>query len=372
MMEDFIQKHTNMKVVGVGGAGSNAVSRVYTTGLRYNGLEFICINTDVKHLQNTKCDKRIAIGKKLTKGNGAGIKPEVGENAALENEEDIRAALEGADLMVLVAGMGGGTGTGAMPVIARIAKELDILVIGIAYFPFDSLGIEVKKLAYDGIVKIKQHCDTTIIIQNQKIYSIIDENTTIPEAYTLIDKMFRTFVQGLAEIIYNPGDINVDFADIQTTFANKGTAFMGIGVATGLNRVTRAMRTALDSKMLTVRISDATNVLYTLAVNTNAKMTEQKELDDELSSYIDVNKLKAKGGLYYKRQDDNPDEVVFTIIATGYDENASKYDNFNLLDILNKGSYSDEINSLEILSGNGAAKSSKFDLSDAPSWLRKK
>lgn len=300
-------------VAGVGGAGNNAVDRMIQENI--GGVNFIGLNTDKQALQLCKAPKLLQIGEKLTKGLGAGAKPEVGEQAALESIEEITAALKGADMVFVTCGMGGGTGTGAAPVVAQVAKDMGILTVGVITKPF---GFEARTRmtnALGGIEKLKEHVDTLIVIPNDKLLEIVDRRTTFPEALKKADEVLQQAVQGITDLINIPGVINLDFADISTVMKDKGVAHVGIGYGQGDDKANEAVKMAVGSPLLETTITGATDVL----INISGDITLMDAND--AAQYVrdmvgdDVNIIF--GALY---DDAQPDYCSVTVIATGIDE----------------------------------------------------
>ncbi len=316
--DNFNQKPI-LKVVGVGGAGGNALDRMIENEVR--GVEFIAMNTDAQDLTASKADVRVQIGKALTRGLGAGANPNVGRNAALESEDDIREVLEGSDMVFVTCGMGGGTGTGAAPVVARIAKEMGCLTIGIVTKPFMFEGPERMSKAVAGLEALKEHVDTLIVIPNQRLLSIVDPGTPMLEAFREADNVLRQGVQGIAELISFPGLINVDFADVRTVMKDKGTALMGIGIARGKNRAVEAARKAIHSSLLEVSIDGATDAIVNITSNQSIPLKEVEEIIGEIRNNCD-----QELNLIYGSAINNElgDEVVVTVIATGYELKAKE------------------------------------------------
>lgn len=300
-------------VAGVGGAGNNAVDRMIQENI--GGVNFIGLNTDKQALQLCKAPKLLQIGEKLTKGLGAGAKPEVGEQAALESIEEITAALKGADMVFVTCGMGGGTGTGAAPVVAQVAKDMGILTVGVITKPF---GFEARTRmtnALGGIEKLKEHVDTLIVIPNDKLLEIVDRRTTFPEALKKADEVLQQAVQGITDLINIPGVINLDFADISTVMKDKGVAHVGIGYGQGDDKANEAVKMAVGSPLLETTITGATDVL----INVSGDITLMDAND--AAQYVrdmvgdDVNIIF--GALY---DDVQPDYCSVTVIATGIDD----------------------------------------------------
>lgn len=324
---DYSQK-PNIKVVGVGGGGGNAVNRMIDNDVP--GVEFIVCNTDAQVLKISRCDTRIQIGKKLTKGLGAGAKPEVGEAAALESQEEIRAVLDGADMVFITAGMGGGTGTGAAPIVAKIAKELGCLTVAIVTKPFVFEGPARMKSANAGIEALKPNVDSIIIIPNEALLSALDPNVTMLEAFKEADKTLRQGVQSIAELLASPGVINTDFADVRTVMTNKGTALMGLGIGKGENRVIEAARNAIHSKLLECSIDGATDAIVNITASKSITLMEQNQALSEIreASSSELNIIYG-----FVLNEDLGDEVVITVIATGYDLKENKESDVSVVDV---------------------------------------
>ena len=299
-------------VVGVGGAGNNAVNRMVEEAIE--GVEFIGINTDRQALQLCKAPKQLQIGEKLTKGLGAGAKPEIGEKAAEESHEEIRESLVGFDMVFVTCGMGGGTGTGAAPVVAQIAKEMGILTVGVVTKPFRFEAKTRMNNAISGIEKLKSAVDTLIVIPNDKLLEIVDRRTTMPEALKKADEVLQQAVQGITDLIYKPAIINLDFADVQTVMKEKGIAHIGIGHGKGDDKAAEAIKMAVESPLLETTIAGATDVI--INVSGDISMFDA----DDAASYVqqitgeDVNIIF--GAMY---DDSQPDFCRVTVIATGLD-----------------------------------------------------
>ena len=259
LMLNEIVSGARIIVVGVGGAGNNAVNRMI--GDEVSGVEFVGINTDQQALKVCKAPKILQIGEKLTKGLGAGARPEIGEKAAEENLEDIKNLLEGADMVFVTCGMGGGTGTGAAPVVAKIAKEMGILTVGVVTKPFRFEARTRMNNALTGIEKLKEHVDTLIVIPNDKLLDIVDRRTTMPDALKKADEVLQQSVQGITDLINKSAIINLDFADVRTVMRDKGIAHIGIGTGTGDTKASDAVRMAVDSPLLETTINGATDIL---------------------------------------------------------------------------------------------------------------
>ena len=301
-----------IKVIGVGGAGGNAVNRMIEEGV--SGVEFIVANTDVQALNLMGAETKIQLGPKLTRGLGAGSMPEVGKKSAEESEEAIAEQLKGADMIFITAGMGGGTGTGAAGIVARIAKEQGALTVGVITRPFTFEGPKKARYAEEGIAAMKEHVDTLVTISNNRLLEIVDKKTPILEAFREADNVLRQGVQGISDIITNPGFVNLDFADVRTVMQDQGSALMGIGSATGENRTADATQKAISSPLLEVSIEGAQNVLLNIAGGHDLTLFEAQDAADIVSaaSTSDVNIIFGT-----TINENLGDEVVVTVIATG-------------------------------------------------------
>ena len=309
----------NIKVIGVGGGGNNAVRHMINAEMK--GIDFWVANTDSQSLSNFSKENRIYLGQNLTKGLGAGANPEIGRKAAEESEDAIKTALRGADMVFIAAGMGGGTGTGAAPVVARIAKELGCLTVGIVTKPFTFEGRKRQNQATDGLKKLKPYVDTLIVVPNDKLITMADRNLTMIESFREVDNVLRRGVQGIAEIVTVPGLINVDFADVKNVMKEKGTALMGIGIASGPNRAIEAARKAIRSPLLEIDINGATDAIVFITSDIDITMQEIYDVTNEIrnasSSEIDI--VIGTGF-----NDDLQGELIVTVIATGFDGNAEQ------------------------------------------------
>ena len=304
-----------IKVVGVGGGGTNAVNRMVDAGLR--GVEFIAANTDAQALAMCDADIKLNIGHELTKGLGAGANPEVGQGAAAESRDEIKEALKGADMVFVTAGEGGGTGTGAAPVIADIAKnEIGALTVGVVTRPFAFEGTQRARQAQDGIQKLKEYVDTLIVIPNEKLLAIVERRTTIIDAFREADNVLRQGVQGITDLITIPGLINVDFADVRTIMHDAGTALMGIGTSAGENRAAEAAKAAISSALLEESVDGATGILLNITGGSDLGLFEVNEAAEIIQAAADSNSNIIFGAVI-----DNgmQDEVRVTVIATGFD-----------------------------------------------------
>ncbi|AQQ53794.1 cell division protein FtsZ [Planococcus lenghuensis] len=304
-----------IKVIGVGGGGNNAVNRMIEHGVQ--GVDFIAVNTDAQALKLSKAEAKLQIGGKLTRGLGAGANPEVGKKAAEESKEQIEEALRGADMVFVTAGMGGGTGTGAAPVIAAIAKELGALTVGVVTRPFTFEGRKRSTQAMGGISTMKESVDTLIVIPNDRLLEIVDKNTPMLEAFREADNVLRQGVQGISDLIATPGLINLDFADVKTIMFNKGSALMGIGISSGENRAAEAAKKAISSPLLETSIDGAKGVIMNITGGSNLSLYEVQEAADIVASASDEEVNMIFGSVI---NDNLKDEIVVTVIATGFNE----------------------------------------------------
>jgi len=312
--DDVFNQKPVIKVIGVGGAGGNAVNRMIENDVK--GVSFVAINTDAQVLKISKAEERLQIGRELTRGLGAGAKAEIGEKAALESIRDIEEVLKDTDMVFITAGMGGGTGTGAAPVIAKKAKEMGILTVGIVTKPFEFEGQARMEAAVYGLEKLRPHVDTLIVVPNQRLLSVSSRETSLLQAFRESDNVLRQGVQGIAEIIAVPGLINVDFADVRTVMENKGTALMGIGIASGENRAIEAARKAIHSALLEVSIDGATDAIVNITSSTDLGLLETDAAISEIRNATDKN-LNIIYGTTLNL--DLKDELIVTVIATGYE-----------------------------------------------------
>ncbi|EQA4968053.1 cell division protein FtsZ [Listeria monocytogenes] len=304
-----------IKVIGVGGGGNNAVNRMIEHGVQ--GVEFISVNTDAQALNLAKAETKLQIGTKLTRGLGAGAVPEIGKKAAEESREQIEEALKGSDMVFVTAGMGGGTGTGAAPVIAQIAKEMGALTVGVVTRPFGFEGPKRTKQALTGTEAMKEAVDTLIVIPNDRLLQIVDKNTPMLEAFREADNVLRQGVQGISDLIAVPGLINLDFADVKTIMTNRGSALMGIGIATGENRAAEAAKKAISSPLLETSVDGAKGVLMNITGGSNLSLYEVQEAAEIVSIASDEDVNMIFGSVI---NDELKDELIVTVIATGFDE----------------------------------------------------
>jgi len=309
-MDQFAQ----IKVVGVGGGGSNAVNRMVESGLK--GVEFIAINTDKQALYSSKAEHKLQIGEKLTKGLGAGANPEIGRKAAAESKEDIYRRLEGADMVFVTAGMGGGTGTGAAPIVSEIAKEMGILTVGVVTKPFTFEGKKRMSHAQIGIDELREKVDTLVTIPNDRLLQVIEKKTTMLDAFKIADDVLKQGVQGISDLIAVPGLVNLDFADVKTIMLEQGLAHMGIGSAVGENRASEAARQAIQSPLLETSIKGAKGVLLNITGGAGLGLFEVNEAAELVTEAADEDANIIFGAVINEALED---ELRITVIATGFD-----------------------------------------------------
>lgn len=309
-----VETFANIKVVGVGGSGGSALSRMIASKIR--GVEFIAMNTDVQALHQSPAQKKIHIGKTVTRGLGAGMDPEMGQKAAEESAEEIRNALQGADMVFITCGLGGGTGTGAGPLVAEIAREVGALTVAVVTRPFAFEGLARKSVADSGYDRMAEAVDTMITIPNDRILQITDRKTSLLDAFEIADDVLRQGVQGISELITVPGLINVDFADVRSIMLNRGSALMGIGHGHGENRAADAAKAAIASPLLEVSIDGAKGILFTISGGSNLGMFEVSEAAKVITHSADPNAKVIFGAIIDETM---KDEVKVTVVATGFE-----------------------------------------------------
>ena len=306
---------TVIKVIGVGGGGSNAVNRMIAAGVQ--NVEFCAVNTDLQALQRSNAEVRLPLGSELTGGLGAGGKPEIGEKAALEDKNEIQRVVQGADMVFITAGMGGGTGTGAAPVIAQVARDMGILTVGVVTKPFDFERSHKMRLAEDGIARLRDSVDTLIIIPNQHLLRIVDKKTPITQAFLVADDVLRQAVQGISDLITKPGEINIDFADVRTIMHGQGEALMGIGVGDGDNRAVDAATAAINNPLLEdASIEGAKGILVNVSGGMDFTLSEYEEILNIITANADEEALIIAGMAIDELMEN---EVKVSVIATGYE-----------------------------------------------------
>ena len=367
-----------VKVVGVGGGGSNAVSRMAKDF--FKGVEFIAVNTDAQDLDAAPVRNKLYIGRNLTHGLGTGMNPELGKQAAEENRSEIAEALSGADLIFVTAGLGGGTGTGAAPVIADVAKQSGALTIAVVTKPFTFEGSQRSRIAQEGLLKLKEKVDALIVIPNDRIFSIINKDTSIIKAFEAIDEVLRNAVQGIVELIATPGVVNLDFADVKVVMQDAGSAIVGIGHASGPERSINAVTQAVSSPLLDVTIDGAKGVLLVIAGGRDLKMNEVNDIAKTVAEAVDPN-AKIIFGAYHDRKL-KPGAIKVTVIATGF--NGSKPANSLFGSFGDKEAplsvFAAEVDDMETVSlpetrhekAPEATKKDEKDAWDIPAFMRKK
>lgn len=310
-----LEQFAQIKVVGVGGGGSNAVNRMIEASLK--GVQFIAINTDKQALYNSRAEYKIQIGEKLTRGLGAGANPEIGSKAAEESRDDVYQALQGADMVFITAGMGGGTGTGAAPIIAEIAKEMGILTVGVVTKPFTFEGKRRMTHAERGIEELRKRVDTLVTIPNDRLLEVVDKRTSIVEAFKIADDVLKQGVQGITDLIAIPGLVNLDFADVKTIMFERGLAHMGVGRASGDNRAIEAAKQAIHSPLLETTINGAKSVLLNITGGTSLGLLEINEAAEIVAKEADEDANIIFGAVI---DESIKDEIRITVIATGFED----------------------------------------------------
>ncbi|KKS44643.1 cell division protein FtsZ [Candidatus Azambacteria bacterium RIFOXYD1_FULL_42_11] len=309
-----IETFARIKVVGVGGGGGNAVTRMFNSQIK--GVDFVAVNTDAQDLNHAKANVKVHIGKNLTKGLGAGMNPDIGRQAAEENRNEIQDALKGADLIFITCGLGGGTGSGASQIIADVARDVGALTLAVVTKPFSFEGKKRIAIAEEALVSLRDRVDTLITIPNDKVLSLIDKNTSLVEAFSIVDDILRQGVQGIADLITFPGIVNVDFADIKTIMSEAGPALMGIGRANGEDRATAAAKSAINSPLLDISINGARGVLFNVSGGADLSMNDVNEAAKTITESIDSEAKVIFGATCDNRL--KKGEVKVTVIATGF------------------------------------------------------
>ncbi len=309
-----IETFARIKVVGVGGSGSSAVNRMIDKSIV--GVDFIAINTDAQALSASKASKKIHIGRMTTRGLGAGMDPEIGLRSAEESEDEIREALADSDMVFITCGLGGGTGTGAAPIVANIARDMGALVVGVVTKPFAFEGRQRSQIADVGLQRLLDKVDTIIVVPNDKLLQIIDRKTSLIEAFSIVDDVLRHGVQGISELITKPGEVNVDFADVKSIMKGAGSAIMGVGTASGENRAQEAARMAISSPLLDLQIDGAKGILFTVTGGKDLTMYEIQEAADVITASTDKDARVIFGAAL---DESLKDEIRVTVIATGFD-----------------------------------------------------
>jgi cell division protein FtsZ len=310
-----IETFARIKVIGVGGSGHNAIHRMMETGI--HGVEFVAINTDAQALHNSRADQKIHIGKTITRGLGAGMNPDIGRAAAEENKQEILDTIRNADMVFITGGLGGGTCSGASPVVAELAKKTGILTVAVVTRPFAFEGAKRREISEKALEELKHHVDTIIVIPNDRILQIIDKKTSLMDAFKTVDDILRQGVGGISDLITVPGLINVDFADVKAIMQNAGSALMGVGRATGENRALDAAKSAINSPLLDLSIDGAKGVLFNVTGGKDLGMYEVDDAAKFITKAIDPEAKIIFGAVLDENMDE---EVKITVIATGFDE----------------------------------------------------
>ncbi len=311
-----VETFARIKVVGVGGSGRNAINHMINSHVK--GVDFVAINTDAQDLHHSLAKHKVHIGKNLTRGLGTGMNPATGKQAAEETKEEVQESLKGADMVFIACGMGGGTGTGAAPIVARTAKELGALTIAVTTRPFSFEGAQRGRLAEQGLDELRKEVDALIVIPNDRLLSVVDKQTTARSAFAMCDDILRQAVEGISDIIVTPGIINVDFADVRAIMENAGSALMGIGLASGEKRAEEAAKSAINSPLLDISINGAKGVLFAIAGGDDITMHEIQEAAKIITESIDPNAKVIFGAIKDEKLKKN--EIRVTVIATGFPE----------------------------------------------------
>ncbi len=321
-----IETFARIKVIGIGGSGKNAVNHMIRSDIK--GVDFVVMNTDAQDLHNSLSKRKIHIGKNLTRGLGSGMNPDVGKKAAEETKEEIQDAISGADMVFIACGEGGGTGTGAAPLVARIAKDSGALTVAVVTKPFSFEGLNRTKIADEGLIELSNEVDALITVPNDLLLSTVDKNTTAKDAFAMCDDILRQAVEGISDLITTPGIINVDFADIRAVMENTGPALMGIGSATGEKRAEEAAMQAINSPLLELSINGASGVLFAIAGNDDLTMHEIQDVARVITDSIDKDAKVIFGTI----RDDKlkKGEIKITVIASGFPDTNSKKSLFNM------------------------------------------
>lgn len=352
-----------IKVIGVGGAGNNAVNRMIEAGIK--NVEFIAVNTDRQTLNESKANSKIQIGEKLTRGLGAGANPDIGSQAAEESRAEIAEVLKGADMVFVTAGMGGGTGTGAAPIVAATAKELGILTIGVVTKPFTFEGKKRLAQAERGVASLKGKVDTLVVIPNDKLLQVIDRKTSMIEAFRMADDVLRQGVQGISDLISVPGQINLDFADVRTIMLNQGMAHMGIGCASGENRAEDAAKQAIQSPLLETSIEGAKGIIINITGGSDMGLHEANTAAELVQRSADPEANIIFGAVI---DDSMGDEIQITVIATGFEKDDERRDGSQYESIVANAWRKRTSNNMS--TSNSSSNDSNGDL-DIPTFLRK-
>jgi len=356
-----VEAFARIKVVGVGGSGKNATNHMVKSKVK--GVEFIAVNTDAQDLHNSLAKKKVHIGKHLTKGLGTGMNPDLGTRAAEETKEEIQEVLKGADMVFISGGLGGGTCTGASPVVAKVAKEMGALTVAVVTKPFSFEGNQRMRLAEKGAEALKQEVDALIVIPNDRLLAIVGKDTTATDAFAMADEVLREGVEGISDLITMPGIINVDFADIRAIMEDAGSALMGLGKASGENRAVEAAKIAINSPLLDISISGAKGVLFVVAGGDDMTMSEIQEAANVITESVDPDAKIIFGAIRDDKLKKN--EIKITVIATGFLENAPGGNSGGLFQFSVK---EDKKKDLPIIREEEAPKENKKEVPEEDDW----
>jgi len=365
-----VKNVAKIKVVGVGGGGSNAVSRMADTKIR--GVEFVVFNTDAQDLFHSNAQVKLHIGKGTTRGLGAGMNPALGKQAAEESREEIQEILKGSDMVFVTAGMGGGTGTGASPIVAEIARDQGSLVVGIVTKPFTFEGFQRARLAEEGLNQLSSKVDTILVIPNDKVISLVDKKTPLVKAFKIVDEILNQAVQGISDLITVPGIVNVDFADVKAIMQGAGPALMGVGKATGENRAVNAAKMAINSPLLEISIHGASAVLFNVSGGADMSMNEVNEAARIITESIDPTAKVIFGAAHDHHL--KKGELKVTVVATGFTGNIPQLPLENSFDVELDSKNDDNLKKLEQNKKNIGKNSEDFEDDtqwDVPAFLRR-
>lgn len=365
-----IETFARIKVVGVGGGGGNAVTRMIAS--RIKGVDFVAVNTDAQDLHHCQAQEKIHIGKNATRGLGAGMNPEIGRQAGEENREEIESALKGADMIFITCGLGGGTGTGASPVIAEIARDAGALTVAVVTKPFTFEGAQRNKIAEDGLAQLKENVDALIVIPNDRVLQIVERNTSLIDAFSKVDDVLRQAVQGISDLITHPGIINIDFADIRAIMQNAGSALMGIGSASGEDRAVAAAKMAINSPLLELSIDGARGILFSVSGGADLGMLEVNEAARIITESVHPDAKIIFGAIHDEKL--KKGEIKITVIATGFNGASPKNVPLPLKSAeADKKASNDDLREQKIKKVFGGGEETKDESEwDIPTFIRRK
>ena len=365
-----VESFAKIKVIGIGGSGGNAISRMIAC--KIHGVDFVAINTDAQDLHHVKAPEKVHIGKNLTKGLGAGMNPEIGRQAAEENRDEIHQVVKGADMVFVTCGMGGGTGTGAAPIIAEAAKDSGALTVAVVTKPFTFEGVQRARVAEEGLNQLKDKVDTLITIPNDRLLSVIDRKTSLLNAFSMVDDVLRQAVQGISDLVITPGIVNVDFADVKAIMQDAGSALMGIGKATGEERAIEAAKLAVNSPLLEISIDGAKGVLFNVSGGSDLTMAEINEAAKIITESIDPEAKVIFGAVIDDKL--KKGEIKVTVIATGFDEGFLKKSETRIQDIspISSSQIKEKNIRKPIIKSVAASIKEPEDEWDIPAFIRRK